>query len=74
MVAAAERPGLRLMRIVGSQYDATDGVEAMVAKAEAKVKVRETAVSMHREFLFLSVHLKVLDVVLVFYPAGGLVS
>lgn len=38
--AVAERPGLRIMRIVGSQYDATVGVEAWVAKAEAKVKVR----------------------------------
>lgn len=27
------------MRVVGSQYDATVGVEAWVAKAEAKVKV-----------------------------------
>lgn len=42
MVAVtAERPGLRLMRIVGSQYDATVAVEAWVAKAEAKVKVRK---------------------------------
>lgn len=39
VVAVAERPGLRIMRIVGSQYDATVGVEAWVAKAEAKVKV-----------------------------------
>lgn len=42
VVVAAERPGLRLMRIVGSQYDATVGVEAWVAKAEAKVEVRKT--------------------------------
>lgn len=40
VAVAAERPGLRLMRIVGSQYDATVVVEAGVAKAEAKVKVR----------------------------------
>lgn len=37
--AVAERPGLRIMRIVGSQYDATVGVEAWVAKAEEKIKV-----------------------------------
>eukprot|EP00752_Nemacystus_decipiens_P008540 g7627.t1 len=41
--AVAERPGLRLMRIVGSQYDATVAVEAWVAKAEAKVKQLERA-------------------------------
>lgn len=35
------RPGLRLLRVVGSQYDATVGVEAWVEKAEAKVKVRK---------------------------------
>lgn len=40
VVVAAERPGLRLMRVVGSQYDATVAVEAWVARAEAKIKVR----------------------------------
>lgn len=35
-----ERPGLRLLRVVGSQYNATVAMEELVKKAEAKVTVR----------------------------------
>lgn len=45
-----ERAGLRLMRVVGSQYNATVRVEAWVEKAEAKVKVRIDIPCVRRRF------------------------
>lgn len=35
-----ERPGMRILRVVGAQYKATSRVEEWVEMAEAKVKVR----------------------------------
>lgn len=35
-----ERPGMRLLRVVGAQYNATLSVEGLVAKMEKRVKVR----------------------------------
>lgn len=51
-----ERPGLRLLRVVGLQYKATARVEEWVEKAEAKVEVRRAFPGALRRFCSAGEH------------------